>query len=88
MARVQETQSSRAKEKNEDGLYLTRTNQHTPMKKLIDEEEIERYTRTDWVAVGMAAIIGLAIALIIFDFTFTIVDLLVTATILYVLYRK
>lgn len=56
--------------------------------RIFDEEEIERYTQTDWVAVGMAAIIGLAIALIIFDFTFTIVDLLVTATILYVLYRK
>jgi hypothetical protein len=38
------------------------------MKKLIDEEEIERYTSTDWVAVGMAIIIGLAIALIIFDY--------------------
>ena len=44
-------------------LYLSKT-----MKKLIDEEEIERYTSTDWVAVGMAIIIGLAIALIIFDY--------------------
>lgn len=38
--------------------------------KLIDEEEIERYTRTDLVAVLMAVIIGIALTLMLADFVF------------------
>jgi len=37
---------------------------------LIDEEEIERYTRTDWVAVLMAVIIGIALTLMLADIVF------------------
>jgi hypothetical protein len=37
---------------------------------LINEEEIERYTSTDWVAVLMAVIIGLALTLVLADLIF------------------